>query len=267
MSEKAAIGTLDYCSAPWLAGAIAAKDLGGASVAATSPYNARQTVRDVSGLPLVFDRAMPVSSPPPRQALLVGKRAMDIVLSLLALLALAPLMLAVAAIIKAASPGPVLFCQMREGRDGRPFRIYKFRSMYCDRCDPAGVAQTVKGDRRVNAIGRFIRRANIDELPQLFNILKGEMSLVGPRPHPIGISGGGVPYGRLVGYYHRRHVIKPGLSGWAQANGYRGPTDDPFLARARIDHDLAYIANFSLWLDIRIIVMTLVREIAGGSGS
>ena len=212
MSEKAAIGTLDYCSAPWLAGAIAAKDLGGASVAATSPYNARQTVRDVSGLPLVFDRAMPVSSPPPRQALLVGKRAMDIVLSLLALLALAPLMLAVAAIIKAASPGPVLFCQMREGRDGRPFRIYKFRSMYCDRCDPAGVAQTVKGDRRVNAIGRFIRRANIDELPQLFNILKGEMSLVGPRPHPIGISGGGVPYGRLVGYYHRRHVIKPGLS-------------------------------------------------------
>ena len=210
---------------------------------------------------------MPVSSPPPRRGLLVGKRAMDIVLSLLALLALAPLMLAIAAIIKLASPGPVLFSQMREGLDGQPFRIYKFRSMYWGRCDPTGLAQTVNGDRRVSAFGRLIRRTNIDELPQLFNILKGEMSLVGPRPHPIGILGGGIPYGRLVGYYHRRQIIKPGLSGWAQANGYRGPTDDPHLARARIDHDLAYIANFSLWLDIRIIARTVAREIAGGSGS
>ncbi|KKB10359.1 exopolysaccharide biosynthesis protein [Devosia chinhatensis] len=195
-----------------------------------------------------------------------AKRVVDILLSGAALIALMPLMLLVAAIIKITSSGPVTFRQWREGVNGTSFEILKFRSMRQDMCDLSGVAQTASNDPRVTAIGRFIRRTSIDELPQLINVLRGDMSLVGPRPHVDNMRAGGMAYKELVPYYHLRLQMQPGLTGWAQANGFRGSTTDPVRARQRIDHDIAYIQNFSIWLDLRIILITLVREFVGGSG-
>lgn len=264
MSDSTFIDTRDY-SAPPFAQTEGAKISGGASAIkpATPSYTAHYTIKDVSGLPLGFDGAIALISPPARPVSLAVKRVMDIVLSLCALLVLSPLLFVVAAAIKATSRGPVLFHQMRDGLNRRPIRVYKFRSMYCDCCDVPAAGE----GSRITPVGRVIRRTNIDELPQLLNILRGEMSLIGPRPHPIGMLSGETNYAELVPHYHQRHTVKPGLSGWAQANGYRGPADDPRLARARIDHDLAYIANFSLWLDLKIIARTVAHEIAGGSGS
>jgi lipopolysaccharide/colanic/teichoic acid biosynthesis glycosyltransferase len=118
----------------------------------------------------------------------------------------------------------------------------------------------------VTPVGRFLRRTSLDELPQLVNVIVGDMSLVGPRPHVEGMLAAGVDYAELVPYYNLRHVMRPGLSGWAQANGLRGPTDSAEAARARIDHDVAYIQNFSIWLDLKIIWLTLVKEFVTGSG-
>ncbi|WP_404404959.1 sugar transferase [Pelagibacterium halotolerans] len=191
---------------------------------------------------------------------------MDILLSLATLIFLAPFLAIVAIGIVLTSKGPVLFTQIREGLGGEPFAVYKFRSMYIDRCDASGVAQTKAGDPRLTPIGRVLRRTSIDELPQLLNVLKGDMSLIGPRPHVYDMLAGGRRYRELVPYYAARHGMKPGISGWAQANGLRGPTDDAEVAWARIDHDIAYIQNFSLLLDIKIIWLTLRREFLGGSG-
>lgn len=224
---------------------------------------------DASGLALAMTNGVPAL---PKDALsrrlqLVLKRGCDIVLSLAALVLLSPLLIAVAVIIATTSRGKVLFRQKRDGLNGKIIEVYKFRSMYQDRGDLSGVAQTVKDDPRITPIGRVIRRTSIDELPQLFNILRGDMSVIGPRPHPLGMRASGMRYDELVPYYHLRHVMKPGLSGWAQANGYRGPTDDAMLATHRIEHDLAYVQHFSLWLDLRIILMTLKKEFLQGSGS
>ncbi len=194
------------------------------------------------------------------------KRALDIVLSASALIALMPLFILVAVAIKLESPGAVLFVQDREGKGGKLFSALKFRSMRHDDCDVSGVRQTVIGDSRITKIGAFLRRTSIDELPQLFNVLRGEMSLVGPRPHVRGMMAGGQDYRSLVPHYDLRLLVAPGLTGWAQANGLRGPTTNAQLARQRIEHDLSYIQNFSLWLDIRIIYLTLKREFVGGSG-
>ncbi len=221
-----------------------------------------------SGLPATFRKGQPL--PPEagfaRSVKLGVKRVFDIVVTLAVLFVFAPILLAVALAIRLTSPGPVLFRQMREGFRGEPISVYKFRTMYIDRCDVTGVTQTTDGDPRITRIGRFLRRTSIDELPQLFNVLKGEMSLIGPRPHAFGMLAAGMPYDRLVPYYAARQAMKPGISGWAQANGYRGPTEDADKAWARIDHDLAYIENFSLLLDLRIIWMTLRREFLSGSG-
>jgi lipopolysaccharide/colanic/teichoic acid biosynthesis glycosyltransferase len=198
---------------------------------------------------------------------LIAKRAIDIGGSLLALVLLLPFLVGVGLAIRLTSKGDAIFRQKRDGINGEPIEVYKFRSMYVDRCDRTGVAQTTRDDPRVTPIGRIIRNTSIDELPQLLNVLKGDMSLIGPRPHPIGMLAAGKPYGDVVAYYQARHrVMKPGLSGWAQANGLRGPTHDLSKARARIDHDLAYIQNFSLWLDARIVVKTLAQEFLNGSG-
>jgi lipopolysaccharide/colanic/teichoic acid biosynthesis glycosyltransferase len=191
---------------------------------------------------------------------------MDIVLSGAAILALLPLLVGVALAIRLTSPGPALFVQRRGGWDGRTFQMLKFRTMFIDRSDADGVAQAVRDDPRVTPVGAFLRRTSLDELPQLFNILRGDMSVVGPRPHPIAMQAAGVRYEQLVPYYDKRGVMRPGLSGWAQVNGLRGPTDKAGPAIARIEHDLAYVQNFSLWLDIRIIAGTLRREFLGGSG-
>jgi lipopolysaccharide/colanic/teichoic acid biosynthesis glycosyltransferase len=195
-----------------------------------------------------------------------AKRAFDVLLSGLAIIALMPLFVLVALAIVLESSGPVLFIQAREGKNGKLFRALKFRSMRTDDCDLSGVRQTVVGDSRITKVGSFLRRTSIDELPQLFNVLRGDMSLVGPRPHVKGMLAGGKDYRHLVPYYELRLLVAPGLTGWAQANGLRGPTTNPELARQRIDYDLSYIEQFSFWLDLKIIWMTIKREFVGGSG-
>lgn len=194
------------------------------------------------------------------------KRLMDILLGVLALIALGPLLLLTAFAIKLTSKGPVLYRQTRVGYQGKPFTIFKFRSMYLDQCDDGTMVQAVEGDGRVTPIGRFLRRTNIDELPQLLNVLNGDMSIVGPRPYANGMLAAGRPYEEITPYYNLRFLMKPGLTGWAQANGYRGPTISYDLAIRRLTHDIAYVQRFTLWLDVKIVVLTVWRELSGGSG-
>ena len=190
---------------------------------------------------------------------------MDIGICLGALLVLAPLLLLVALAIKLTSRGPVLYRQRRPGLDGVPFQLLKFRSMHIEHCDD-GSRQATVADSRVTMVGRFIRATSIDELPQLWNVLVGEMSLVGPRPMVEGQLAAGRDYRDLVPYYEFRLKMKPGLTGWAQANGLRGSTNDAISAIRRIDHDCAYIQNFSLLLDVRAMVKTVRSEFLNGSG-
>lgn len=197
---------------------------------------------------------------------LAAKRAIDIGVSLSALVLLLPLMLVVALAIRIDSDGPVLFIQTRWGKDGCRFRVYKFRSMRTDLGDAKGIAQTVRDDPRITRVGALIRKANIDELPQLLNVLKGDMSLVGPRCHAIDMLAAGIPYENLVADYHCRHSMLPCMTGLAQMRGLRGPTDRPGKARARIACDLYYIDNFSILLDLRIMFGTLLAEFRGGEG-
>lgn len=194
------------------------------------------------------------------------KRAIDFLGSLTGLIVLSPILLLVAFAIKVSSPGPVLFKQVRWGLNGRRIEVYKFRSMYVDAGDATGIAQTVKGDPRVTRIGGWLRASNIDELPQLLNVLKGDMSLVGPRCHPVGMLAAGVPYEALVHNYHLRHAVRPGITGLAQVRGLRGPTVQASKARQRIACDLYYVEHFSLWLDMKILVGTIRNELMGGTG-
>ncbi len=201
-----------------------------------------------------------------RPAHLAAKRLMDILGAGFGLILLSPLLLAVAAIIKLTSAGPVFFRQARTGLDNKPFQIYKFRSMYTDRGDATGVAQTVAGDSRITPIGRIIRKTSIDELPQLINVLFGDMSLVGPRPHVPGMKAAGVLYEELVPGYERRHAMRPGITGLAQSIGLRGPTTEVEPSVMRVVKDIEYIRDFSIWLDIRILFRTVINEIVRGNG-
>ncbi len=194
------------------------------------------------------------------------KRLMDIVGSLAGIILLGPLLMTLAVLVKAGSSGPMFFRQQRTGLDGRPFEILKFRSMYIDRCDVSGVTQTVRDDPRVTPIGRIMRRTNLDELPQLFNVLRGDMSLVGPRPHVPGMLAAGMLYEDLVPGYAHRHRMRPGITGLAQVRGLRGPTTDRQPAIDRVASDLTYVREFSIWLDVKILVRTIVSEIKGGTG-
>lgn len=220
-----------------------------------------------SGLAMTAPALGLLSMDRPRRLHLAGKRVFDVLVAVAALLLLGPLLIGLALAIKATSKGPVLFRQAREGHFGRPFMALKFRTMAATRCDRTGLMQTAANDQRVTALGRVMRRTSLDELPQLFNVLWGDMSLVGPRPHVSGMLAGGMSYRDLVPYYDYRLIMRPGLTGWAQANGWRGPTDRAENAMARIDHDVAYIQNFSLWLDLRIVWQTLRREFLSGTGS
>jgi len=221
-----------------------------------------------SGLPIHWLASEPVEPVPgpSRSVQLAIKRVFDLVAAGVALVFLAPLLLVVALAIKLTSRGPVLFRQDREGLNGKLFSAFKFRSMKQEDCDPTGVAQTVKDDPRITGIGKFIRRTSIDELPQLLNVIRGDMSLVGPRPHVAGMKAAGVSYRLLVPYYDARLTMAPGITGWAQANGYRGMTSDAASAVGRVDHDVAYIQNFSVWLDMKIIIKTVVGEFVTGTG-
>jgi len=197
---------------------------------------------------------------------LAVKRLIDIMVSGTALLMLLPLFLVVAIAIRLESKGPVFFRQVRWGKGCKRINIYKFRSMRADLGDATGVQQTVKNDPRVTRLGAFLRSSNLDELPQLINVLKGDMSLVGPRCHAIGMKAAGVQYEELVPNYHERHQMRPGITGLAQMRGLRGPTDTPAKSRARIACDLYYIEHYSVLLDFKIAYGTVRNELVGGNG-
>lgn len=191
------------------------------------------------------------------------KRGFDIVVASLLILLLSPVLLTIALAVKLTSKGPVFFVQRRWGKGNVPFQLYKFRSMHVDLQDRSGIAHTVKNDPRVTAVGRFIRRTSLDELPQLFNVLKGDMSLVGPRAHVLGMHAAGVRYEDLVPEYFARHAVRPGITGLAQVRGLRGEVTDAEHAQARVDADLEYIRTFSVWSDIRILLATIPAVITG----
>ena len=163
----------------------------------------------------------------------------------------------VALLIKLDSPGPVLFAQERFGLDNGVIRVFKFRTMYADRGDQSGAQRTVQDDPRVTRIGRILRLLSLDELPQLVNVLRGDMSLVGPRPHAIAMKAGGRLYCDAVERYLHRHRVKPGITGWAQVNGLRGEIDTVEKAQNRVAHDLYYIEHWSPWLDLKILLKTV----------
>jgi putative colanic acid biosynthesis UDP-glucose lipid carrier transferase len=180
------------------------------------------------------------------------KRASDIVLASAALVLILPVMLAIAIGIKATSPGPVLFTQRRYGLDGREIIVYKFRTMTVLE-DGNVVRQATRDDSRVTRFGAFLRRYSLDELPQFVNVLQGRMSVVGPRPHAVAHN---EMYRKLIKGYMIRHKVKPGITGWAQVNGLRGETDTLEKMRARIEYDLSYLRNWSLQLDLQIVLKT-----------
>ena len=181
------------------------------------------------------------------------KRCFDVVGATSVLLLLSPLMLVTAFLIKLDSHGPILFFQTRNGFNGRAFRIVKFRSMHVLE-DGSAIRQATRADPRVTRLGRWLRRTNIDELPQLFNVLNGDMSLIGPRPHAAAHNS---EYEKLVADYAFRNHVKPGMTGWAQVNGYRGETPTTDLISKRVELDRWYISNWSMWLDIAILFRTM----------
>ncbi|MCG6116017.1 MAG: undecaprenyl-phosphate glucose phosphotransferase [Mesorhizobium sp.] len=189
----------------------------------------------------------------------VAKRAFDIVFSLLGIILFSPIMIATAIAIKLDSKGPVLFVQKRHGFNNEEINVYKFRSMYADQCDPTAKQAVTKGDPRVTRVGRFIRKTSIDELPQFFNSLNGSLSLVGPRPHAVAGQSHNRLYHEVVDGYFARHKVKPGVTGWAQINGWRGEIDSDEKIRMRTEYDLHYIENWSLWFDLSILFLTPVR--------
>jgi len=184
------------------------------------------------------------------------KVALDKIVASLMLVILAPIMAATALAIKIDSKGPVLFRQKRYGFNNELIEIYKFRSMYTDQADASAATLVTRGDARVTRVGRFIRRTTLDELPQLFNVLRGELSLVGPRPHATQAKAGASLYEHVVDGYFARHRVKPGLTGWAQINGWRGETDTTEKIERRVEHDLYYIENWSLPFDLYILLRT-----------
>jgi len=184
------------------------------------------------------------------------KRAFDIVVSLSLLVLLLPLLTVVALALKIDGGGPVLFRQTRVGLGNRLFTIWKFRSMRQDRADADGRRSTSRDDDRITAVGRFIRRTSIDELPQLFNVLRGEMSIVGPRPHALGSLAGEHLFWEASEAYWLRHALKPGITGLAQVRGFRGATETVDDVRRRVRADLEYLMNWSLWGDLLILLKT-----------
>jgi len=185
------------------------------------------------------------------------KRVMDISIASLALIGLSPILLIIAVMIKKGSPGPILFKQPRHGFNNRIFDVYKFRSMRNDAADLEAAQQTVAGDSRITKVGRFIRKTSIDELPQLINVIRGEMSLVGPRPHAVGMRTGEVESYKLVEEYAHRHKVKPGMTGWAQINGSRGPLHSEADVERRVRLDMEYIERSGAIFDLMIMVKTL----------
>jgi Undecaprenyl-phosphate glucose phosphotransferase len=199
-----------------------------------------------------------VMSKPLDEVAVIVKWLEDKVIAFFLLLLVLPLMLLVALAIKLDSPGPVFFRQKRLGANNQIFDLLKFRSMYVEQADQLGNRLTRAGDPRITRVGRFLRRTSIDEIPQLINVLRGDMSLVGPRPHALRASAAGVAYARAVDEYLMRHRVKPGITGWAQVNGWRGETTKIQQIRQRVEHDLYYIENWSLAFDFLILARTII---------
>jgi Undecaprenyl-phosphate glucose phosphotransferase len=189
----------------------------------------------------------------------VAKRMFDIIFSVLGIVVLSPVMVATAIAIKFDSKGPVIFRQKRHGFNNEPIEVYKFRSMYTEMSDPTAKQAVTKNDPRVTRVGRFIRKTSIDELPQFFNVLQGRLSLVGPRPHAVHAQTRDVLFHEVVDGYFARHRVKPGVTGWAQINGWRGEIDSPEKIERRTEFDLYYIENWSLWFDLKILFLTPLR--------
>jgi putative colanic acid biosynthesis UDP-glucose lipid carrier transferase len=208
------------------------------------------SVREVAGLPLICLNESPLTS---TRTGIFFKEIMDRGVAAVLILLLSPLLITIAALVKLTSAGPVIFKQDRHGWDGRVFKVWKFRSMYIHREEQGKVIQAKKTDSRITPVGRFIRKTSIDELPQLFNVLLGNMSLVGPRPHAVAHND---HYREKIGSYLARHRIKPGITGLAQINGCRGETETDDKMHKRAEYDMEYINNWSLWLDIKILFKT-----------
>jgi Undecaprenyl-phosphate glucose phosphotransferase len=186
----------------------------------------------------------------------VLKRVFDVVIASIALILLSPVLLATAVAIRLDSPGPIFFRQKRYGFNNEVIDVFKFRSMYHHLSDPNAKVVVTKGDPRVTRVGRFIRRSSIDELPQLVNVLRGELSLVGPRPHAVNAHTENRLWDEVVEGYFARHKVKPGVTGWAQINGWRGEVDTPEKIHRRVEYDLDYIERWSVPFDFYILVMT-----------
>ena len=212
----------------------------------------------LGGIPLinVFDK-------PIKDWKAVAKKLEDLALGLLALVLLAPVFALVALAIKLDSPGPVLFRQKRFGFNNKLFDVYKFRTMRADMADPLADKLVTRHDPRVTRVGAFLRRTSLDELPQIINVLKGEMSLVGPRPHALNAKAADQYYHEVVADYAARHRVKPGITGWAQINGWRGETDTLDKIHGRVECDLYYIDHWSVWLDLWIIALTVIKGVTG----
>ncbi len=213
---------------------------------------------DVGGLPVLNIFEKPLS-----EEKLMLKRIEDVAVAAALLVVFSPIMLVVAVLIKLGSPGPVFFRQTRFGFNNRPISVWKFRTMYIEDCTDVIETQTLRDDPRVTPIGRWLRKTSVDEMPQLINVLQGTMSVVGPRPHAEGTRAGAVLFEEAVSEYAARHRVKPGLTGWAQVNGWRGETDTLEKIQRRVDHDLYYIEHWSLLFDIKIVLMTIFTVMRG----
>ncbi|MGK6353898.1 exopolysaccharide biosynthesis polyprenyl glycosylphosphotransferase [Sphingomonas sp. DT-207] len=184
------------------------------------------------------------------------KRAFDLAFAIPLVVFLTPMLIAIALAIRIESPGPILFVQKRVGKGNRMFSMYKFRSMYSDRSDYSAIKLTARNDSRVTRVGKFIRQTSLDELPQLFNVIRGDMSIVGPRPHATGALAGDALYWEVSSQYWSRHAVKPGLTGLAQVNGFRGNTETGDDLLNRLQADLAYLDSWSIWRDLALVLKT-----------
>lgn len=209
---------------------------------------------EVADMPMILFREEPLEEPWNR----LGKRIFDILFSLCVLITLSPVYLFVAIAVKLSSPGPIFFKQKRTGKNGVDFYCLKFRTMKVN--DDADKLQATKGDSRITKVGAVLRKTNLDEMPQFVNVLLGDMSVVGPRPHMVSQT---EQYSKLIDEYMVRHLAKPGITGWAQVTGFRGETSDISQMIGRVKHDVWYIENWSFWLDIRIIFQTVFNMIKG----
>lgn len=221
----------------------------------TTPYIHRRLHFDrIGDVPILSIRQEPLESPI-NEAI---KRGFDILFSSVALLFSPIIFIPVAIAIKCSSPGPVFFKQKRTGLRGKEFNCYKFRTMKLN--NNSDKVQATKDDPRITRVGEFLRKTSIDELPQFWNVLKGDMSVVGPRPHMIKHT---EEYSKLIDTYMVRHLIKPGITGWAQVNGYRGETKELWQMKMRVQYDVWYIENWDFFFDLKIIYLTVLNAIKG----